>query len=246
MISSVQVSFILHRTRSMDNLGSVARIVKNFGLGRLWLVDPLSYSFERAAKLAVGAEDVLEQLYVERDLTTALRGFAFTVGTSSRAIRGRISLSPREAAARITAAGGKCAVVFGDEKRGLSDEELALCQEVCRIPSAEAQPSLNLAQACAVMGFAIAERTEAGQPESPSATQEQLWGLRERLRAVLEPAEFLNPQSPDLILTELMRAWERARLAPRELELWGNALRKIGHTLDRLDRELVQKGENGQ
>ena len=63
---------------------------------------------------------------------------------------------------------------------------------------------------------------------------------------MLGPADFLNPQSPDRILAELMRPWERAGLAPRELELWTNALRKIAEALERLDRELVQKGENGQ
>jgi tRNA/rRNA methyltransferase len=233
----------------MDNLGAVARIVKNFGLGRLWLVNPLTYSFERALKLAVGAEDALAQLYVERDLATALRGFAFTVGTSSRAIRGRVSLSPREGAERIATEGGKCAVIFGEEKRGLSDDELALCQAVCRIPSEEAQPSLNLAQACAVMGFAIAERSSQVVPPAPSsATQEQLWALRELLRLVLEPADFLNPQGPDRILAELMRPWERARIGPREIELWSNALRKVGETLDRLARQPRRKprNENGQ
>jgi tRNA/rRNA methyltransferase len=221
----------------MDNLGAVARIVKNFGLGRLWLVNPLSYSFERALKLAVGAEDVVEQLYVETDLATALRGFTFTVGTSSRTIRGRPSLLPREVAERIATVGGTSAIVFGEEKRGLSDEELALCQEVCRIPSGESQPSLNLAQACAVMGYAIAERPDAGgttaRPASSFVSQAELWALRERLRRVLEPIGFLNPQSPDLILTELVRAWERAQLTPREAELWGNALRKVDETLER-------------
>jgi tRNA C32,U32 (ribose-2'-O)-methylase TrmJ len=71
-----------------------------------------------------------------------------------------------------------------------------------------------------------------GTPED-FANQEQLWALRERLRAVLEPADFLNPQSPDRILTELTRPWERAQLAPREIELWQNALRKVADTLAR-------------
>jgi tRNA/rRNA methyltransferase len=218
----------------------------------LWLVDPLSYSFERASKLAVGAEDALAQLYVERDLATALQGFAFTVGTSSRPIRGRVSISPAEVAERIATEGGRSAVVFGEEKRGLSDDELASCQAVCRIPSDEAQPSLNLAQACAVMGYAIAERSSRAEPPqqlaTPSPTQEQLWALRERLRAVLAPADFLNPQGPERILAELMRPWERARLAPRELELWTNALRKASEALERLGREPRRKpgSETGQ
>jgi tRNA C32,U32 (ribose-2'-O)-methylase TrmJ len=99
------------------------------------------------------------------------------------------------------------------------------------------------------MGFAIAERSSQVVPPAPSsATQEQLWALRERLRLVLEPADFLNPQGPDRILAELMRPWERARIGPREIELWSNALRKVGETLDRLARQPRRKprNENGQ
>jgi tRNA/rRNA methyltransferase len=237
MASLGQVSLVLHRPRSPDNVGAAARIVKNFGLGRLWLVEPLSHSFDRALKLAVGAEDVVENLFVERDLATALAGFVVTVGTSSREIRGRPSLFPGEAAARIASARGPCAVVFGDEKRGLSDEDLSLCQEVCRIPSDRAQPSLNLAQACAVMGYAVAEKASSASglslAEPSFATHAELSALRERLRAILGPADFLNPQSPDRILTELLRPLERAGLTPRELELWSNALRKVAGALTR-------------
>ena len=244
MASLGQVSFILHRPRSLDNVGAVARIIKNFELGRLWLVEPLSYSFERALKLAVGAEDIVEQLFVEKDLATALAQFTWTVGTSSRAVRGRESLGPGEVAARIAAAAGSCAIVFGDEKRGLSDGELSLCQAVCRIPSGSSQPSLNLAQAGAVLAYAIAEGAPGpgGAPASPPVvTQGQLWELRERLRAVLDPADFLNPQGPDRILAELMRPWERAQLDPRELELWSNALRKLAETLARRGPQKVEK-----
>jgi tRNA/rRNA methyltransferase len=215
----------------MDNVGAVARIIKNFELGRLILVDPLSYSFERALKLAVGAEDVVERLYVERDLAAALSPFSLTVGTSSRALRERESVSPREAAARVAATTGACAILFGDEKRGLSDDELALCQLVCRIPSSSAQPSLNLAQACAVMAHALGEGPASAPVSHPSPTQGELWNLRERLRSALDPVGFLNPQGPDRILDELMRPWERATLTPRELQLWSNALRKLAAAL---------------
>src|SRR4029077_12945160 len=68
LTSLSHVTFVLHRPRSMDNVGAVARVLKNFGVGRLVLVDPLSTSFDRARKLAVGAEDVLERMYVHRTL----------------------------------------------------------------------------------------------------------------------------------------------------------------------------------
>ncbi len=233
MASSAQVSLVLHRPRSLDNVGAVARIVKNFGLGRLWLVDPLSHSFERALKLAVGAEDIVTGLFVEQGLPRALAAFSLGVGTSSREIRGRPSLSPRQVAERSAQCAGPVALLFGEEKRGLSDEELALCHEVCRIPSTEAQPSLNLAQACAVLAYEIGAVAQPAPPRAPVATVADLTALRERLRLVLGGAQFLNPQNPDRILDELTRPLARAQLTPREVELWSNALRKIAGGLKR-------------
>lgn len=233
MASLDQMSIVLHRPRSLDNVGAVARLVKNFGLGRLWLVDPHSYSFDRAHKLAVGAEEVVDQVFVERDLPTALGAFTYSVGTSSRELRGRRSLHPSEVAERLAAQGGTCALVFGEEKRGLSDDELACCQEVCRIPSAAAQPSLNLAQACAVLAYAVAGAPAPPAPRAPAASQAQLWALRARLGEALVPADFVNPQAPERILAELLRPLERAQLTPRELELWSNALRKVALALAR-------------
>src|SRR5581483_8985750 len=128
---------------------------------------------------------------------------------------------------------GSCAVVFGDEKRGLSDEDLGKCQEVCRIPSDDSQPSLNLAQACAVMGYELFRHGGRASGPARSATHGELQELRERLRVVLDSADFLNPQNPERILGELMRPLERAGLNARELELWGNALRKLGAALGR-------------
>jgi tRNA/rRNA methyltransferase len=234
MASSGQVSLILHRPRSLDNVGAVARIVKNFGLGRLWLVDPLSHSFDRALKLAVGAEDVVSGLFVEQGLPRALGAFSLVIGTSSRQLKGRASLSPRQMAERAAACPGSVALLCGEEKRGLSDEELALCHEVCRIPSSEAQPSLNLAQACAVLAYEIVIAAQPARvPDAPAATFEELAALRERLRTVLDGAQFLNLQNPDRILDELSRPLARAQLSPRELELWTNALRKIAGGLKR-------------
>ena len=81
----------------------MARVVKNFGLGRLVLVDPLSYSFDKAAKLAVGAEDVVDAMGMEKDLPAALAGWVLAVGTSARHPRRRTSLLPAEAAAALLA-----------------------------------------------------------------------------------------------------------------------------------------------
>jgi tRNA/rRNA methyltransferase len=223
----------------MDNVGAVARVLKNFGVGRLVLVDPLTTSFDRARKLAVGAEDVLERMYVHQTLDEALADAVYSAGTSSRALARRPSIDPLELGTRVAKVGssrsGAVAIVFGEEKRGLSDRELLSCQEVCRIPTEPAQPSLNLAQAAAVVAFALHARVLLGSPPGaePRATHRELAAATAEAQRALLAAGFLNPQSPELVLAELARCWERAELTPREAELWRNAFRKLGQALQR-------------
>ena len=176
MSALAQVVFVLHRPRSLDNVGAVARVVKNFGIGRLVLVDPLSYSFDRARKLAVDAEDVLERMFVHRRLDEALAEATFSAATSSRQLKRRPSIDPAQLGARVAANVGPVAIVFGEEKRGLSDEELAPCHEVCRIPTEPDQPSMNLAQSAAVLAYALhaAGRPEPAAPPPPRATHAEL------------------------------------------------------------------------
>ncbi len=230
------VTFVLHRPRSVDNVGAAARVVKNFGIGRLVLVDPLSFAFARAEKLAVGAEDVLERMFVHRDLREALAPMAFVAGTSSRLLRRRGSIGPTELSRRVAAVGAPCALVFGDEKRGLSDDELELCEEVCRIETEPEQPSLNLAQACAILGFALHDRAGEPVPPSPRATQRELWEAEREASRALSECGFLNPQRPKLVLGELVRSWARGGLSPREAGLWRNAFRKLADELERRRR----------
>lgn len=234
MSELAEVSFVLHRPRSLDNVGAVARVIKNFGLGRLVLVDPLSYSFERARKLAVGAEDVLERLYVHRSLADALAETTFSVATTSRQLVRRRPLSPAELGVRVEACRGPLAIVFGEEKRGLSDAEIEPCHEVCCIPTERAQPSMNLAQSAAVLAYALRAATRPEAPGGePRATQRTLEAAVSEARRALSAAGFLNPQNPEAILGELVRTWTRAGLTPREAELWQNAFRKLADELAR-------------
>lgn len=235
MSTLAQVVFVLHRPRSLDNVGAVARVVKNFGIGRLVLVNPLSYSFDRARKLAVGAEDVLEGMFVHRRLEDALAETTFSAATSSRQLKRRPSLNPAQLGARVAANAGRVAVVFGEEKRGLSDEDLAPCQEVCRIPTEPEQPSMNLAQSAAVLAYALhaAGHPATELPAPPRATHADLAAAVAEARRALMMGGFLNRQNPELVLAELSRTWERAALSPREAELWRNAFRKLADELGR-------------
>jgi tRNA/rRNA methyltransferase len=251
------VLFVLHRPQSADNLGAVARVLKNFGLARLAVVAPPSWAgpprsggpgtaredvLARARRLARKAGDVLDAAEIHADLLAALHGATWTCGTSSRAVEGRPRLDPaalgREVARRSAA--GPVAIVFGQERRGLSDAELERCQALCAIPTSPAYDSMNLAQAAAVIAWEIASAAAvAGAPAAPPpdpARHETLEALWDRARALLAAAGYLNPQSPEHVLAELRRLLARAEPTQREAELFVAALR----ALERLLRERAR------
>ncbi|HET7826930.1 MAG TPA: TrmH family RNA methyltransferase, partial [Anaeromyxobacter sp.] len=166
-------------------------------------------------------------------------------GTTSRAIEGRPSLDPRALGAEVArrSAGGEVAVVFGEERRGLSDAELALCHAVCTIPTSPAYDSMNLAQAVAVVSYEIAAAARAepgtaaaGAPPDPARheTVEAVW---DAARALLSAAGFLNPQNPEPILQELRRVLARAEPTQREAELLAGALRALERIVGRAGQD---------
>ncbi|HEX7622287.1 MAG TPA: TrmH family RNA methyltransferase [Anaeromyxobacteraceae bacterium] len=232
---------MLHRPSSAENIGSVARALKNFGLTRLAVVAPPSWTglprgggpltareevLLRARKTARHAADLLDRADGQLDLKAALAGSTWTCGTTSRALAGRPRLAPRELAAEVAArsARGPVAIVFGEERRGLSDAELTLCQAACTIPTCAAYDSMNLAQAVAVVAYELRVAADAGAPGAAAgggeparhATLEALW---KRLAAVLGSAGYLNTQNPEHILAEWRLLLGRAEPTQREVEL---------------------------
>jgi tRNA/rRNA methyltransferase len=251
MLSRIRV--VLHRPQSAENLGAVARVMKNFGVSSLAVVAPASWAgpprgggaglarddvLARAARLARHASDLLDQLTVHADLRAALGPATWTCGTTSRALEGRPSLDPRQLAEQLwhRSGSGDVAVVFGEERRGLSDAELTLCQAVCTIPTHPDYDSMNLAQAVAVVSYEIAMAARAAAPPAAQpgaeparhATVEALW---DRARAVLARAGYLNPQNPEHILADLRHLLARADPSQREVELLAAALRTVERLL---------------
>ncbi len=234
-----QVTIVLHRPSSAENIGAVARVLANFGLARLALVAPPSWTgpsrsgermtggedvLRRARKTARKASGLLEAAPVHGSLREALAGATWACGTSSRAVEGRPRLSPRELAAEVArrSAAGPVAVVFGEERRGLSDAELRHCQAVCAIPTDAGYDSMNLAQAAAVIGYELALAGGAAVAPAPGGEPARLAtveALFERLGAVLSAAGYLNPQNPEQVLAEWRRVLARAEPTQREVEL---------------------------
>jgi tRNA/rRNA methyltransferase len=269
-----KVRIVLHRPSSADNLGAAARALKNFGLSRLAVVTSPAWEglpreggagtareeiLARARRLARRASDLLETAEFHPDLRGALGTATWVCGTTSRELEGRPRLSPRQLAAEVVrrAAHGEVAVLFGEEKRGLSDTELRYCQAVCTIPTSPAYDSMNLAQSVAVLSYEISlaaagagvegpaaglpaqgtphgPQGTAGSPVEPAAeparhaTLEALWT---RLTALLSAAGYLNPQNPEAILADWRGLLARAEPTQREVELLVAAVRTLERTL---------------
>lgn len=215
----MRIRFVLNRPRSSQNIGAVARALANTGAGDLWVVEPLGFDRAQAAKLAAGADEVLEKMRVVRTLDEALGDCVDVIMTTGREVPS--ALLPEEAARRLLDAPSDCALVFGDEVRGLRNQDLRRAGAVATIPTAQ-KSSLNLAQAVMVFGYEILKARGVPRPEpaAPALADEQLLSrLRESSRALLLRAGFLNPQQPDKVLDELFSVLRRARLERREAEL---------------------------
>jgi tRNA/rRNA methyltransferase len=253
------IAFVLHRPSSAENLGAVARVLKNFALRELVVVEPPSWSgaprrggagtaradvLARARTTARKASDLLSRARLRGSLAEALEGTTWACGTTSRAVEGRPRLDPREMAVELVrrARSGPVALVLGEERRGLSDAELELCSAVCTIPTDAAYDSMNLAQAAAVLAYEVAtarvrpaarERTARPGGSSPDAParHETAEALWARVRALLLEAGYLNPQNPTAILAEWRRLLARAEPTQREVELLVAAARALERKL---------------
>ncbi|MGL5062597.1 MAG: RNA methyltransferase, partial [Microcoleus sp.] len=137
------------------NVGSVARIMKNMGLHQLVLVNPqCDYLGEEARLMAVRAADILETAKVVETLPAALTGCTRAIATTGDDRTQPIQLeTPASALSWLLET--PSALIFGRENCGLTNTELNYAQRLIRIPSSDAYPSLNLAQAVAICCYEI-------------------------------------------------------------------------------------------
>ncbi len=235
-----RVEIILVETSEGGNVGSCARVLKNMGFRSFCLVDPRYRDHDQAKKLAVHAGDVLDRARVVPDLQTAVSSAHWVVGVSARVRAHPERKPPMEPAGFLDKLGSfsdtrkRVALVFGPEKSGLSNEQLGKCQDILCLPTSSEYPSMNLAQAVAVMAWEIrrahlagcgrASRVERCEPASSG----EIDGLIRHAEYTLGVIGYLNPQNPRLIMDDLRKVFLRAELDSRETRM----LRGIFHCMD--------------
>lgn len=216
------------------------------GFKRLVLVAPQKFPHADATAMAAGADDVLDGIVVVPDLLSAIGDCRLVLGATARARGVRLpEQPPRTAAAQALAqsTAGEVAIVFGNERTGLENEELNLCHGAVHIPSDPAFSSLNLAQAVQLLAYElrlqvlgasdpVASATVPDIPSSPRpeanadddaveppADAAAMEGFFQHLSRTLDDIDFHKGRSPVTIMQRLRRLFLRAGPDTRELRV---------------------------
>ena len=227
-------SVVLVASQGGLNVGSVARAMANFGFSDLRLVTPeIDHLGDEARRMAVKASPILENAQVYPDLAAALADCHLALGTTRRFGKYREDfLHPDEIAdySRPHLATGRIALVFGREDTGLFTEELDMCQRFITIPTSDALPSMNLAQAVSLCLYETAKKRSpqaSAHGRKALATGEVLEGLYQHMRQTLLDIDYLDPQNPEHILHVFRRIFGRALLNDREVRVLRGVFSRI-------------------
>ena len=155
---------VLVSPRNPLNIGAAARAMSNFGFFHLRVVNPYELAF-REARSAVGASPVLARAEEFKTLAEAVEDCNLVVGTTALGRREPLHpvkrLEQSAPLIRKRLANSRVALLFGSEKRGLSNEDLSHCHWLLRIPTREDHRSMNLGQAVAVCLYELARNPKA-------------------------------------------------------------------------------------
>ena len=207
-----EITTVLVRTHTPGNLGSAARVCKNFGVRDLRLVDPAVQADEDSVRLASGADDVLGSVRRFPDLRQAVAEFDAVIATSS--LRGRedqrsLELGDLPGFLGELGSAARIAFVFGPERSGLTEEERSRASACLRLPSRPEFPTLNVSHAVAAV-LAVARMGDDGDaspdPEPGDwATAREVEGALEHWDRALEATGFYDTGHRDRSL----RAWRK-------------------------------------
>lgn len=230
--NNTKVRFVMVETSHSGNIGAAARALKVMGFSSLVLVSPRDFPSAEAEAMASGADDVLANARVVSSLAEALAGCHLAIGASARlrsmewpVVDGR---QMGEQVAREVHS-GEVAVVFGRERTGLTNEELAQCHCLMHIPANPAYSSLNVAAAMQIAAYEVrmamlgaggeVQISEAEFADDPPATSDEVEGFMQHMEQALREVRFIKPERPTQLMLRLRRLYNRVRLTRNEVNI---------------------------
>lgn len=195
---------VLVRPRDPNNIGACARAMANFGLSDLRVVHPFSEVWRETVS-AVGADDIMQQARLFDTLGEALSDTHFSLAAT--ALRNRdlvqeVIFLPHLNSRLQTVPRGRVALVFGNEKSGLSNEDIEHCDAILNIPTTSKQPSINLAQAVTLTCYELSKRADfvplkilPAENEMPTEAQKEIF--IEVIDQLFEAADYRTDLTSD-------------------------------------------------
>lgn len=238
-----------------ENIGTTARAMANFGLWDLRLVNPRDgWPNEKAIATASKAEHVLDKVRVFETTEAAIADLSLVYATTAR--RRDLQkpvLGPEEAAQRVIAhieTGAGAGILFGRERWGLNNDEVAISDAIVTLPVEAAYASLNIAQAVLIIAYEWRRQTDLGNKllfaETPAdpASKGQLIGLFEHLEDALDRAGFFTaPDKRPTVVANLRAMLGRGTLSAQEVR----TLRGVVSSLERKhERPKPNRPDMGQ
>jgi tRNA/rRNA methyltransferase len=241
-----------------DNIGAAARAMANFGLSRLRLVKPRDgWPNPRAWVAASGADRVLENAELYDTIEAAITDLTFVLATTARAHDQAKPVVSAEEAARLlaprVAAGESVGVMFGRERYGLENHEVALADRIVTLPVNPAFASLNLAQAVVIVGYEWFKlQTDGTLPfsmpqKSGPATREQLLAFFGNLERELERVEYFRPADKrETMLVNLRNIFHRMEATRQDIQTLQGVIMAIAEGRKGPARGGVLDGEQAE
>lgn len=219
------IRIVLCRPIYGGNIGAVCRAMANMGLSDLALVAPKDIDWAEARKMACAAADILASHRTAATIEEAVGDCALVVGTTARlGLYRQHAVAPRECAPVIRAAAqaGKAALVFGPEDNGLNNVELAACNRLIQIPSANKYRSLNISHAVMICAYelfiasGIFEPLGEKSPEASARMKEHMFTMWEN---ALLRIGFMEPDKARHMMLGVRRIFARGRLTEDDVRI---------------------------
>ncbi|MBC2837411.1 RNA methyltransferase [Paragemmobacter straminiformis] len=236
-------SFILVRPQMGENIGAAARAMLNFGLERMRIVDPRDgWPNPKAVAMASGAGRLLDHAGLFGTVQEAIADCDYVFATTAR---GRELVKPvvtperaMEMARAMAAEGKRVGVLFGPERAGLENEDVALANAIVTVPVNPDFPSLNLAQCALLLGYEWRRQSEVFAPEvmqlarTEFAARVDVEKLGDHFEERLDAAGFFFPaDKAEGMKLNLRNMWARLGLTKAEVQTFHGMLRQIAFKL---------------
>ncbi len=226
LLNSIKV--VLVGTTHPGNIGATARAMKNMGIVNLALVAPKEFPSDVATYRSKAAKDVLENAEVFDTLKMAVSNCELVIGTSARERKVPWPiLNPKDASQEVSRGvlNNKVAIVFGREDRGLTNDELGLCNLHVHIPTDPAYSSLNLSQAVQIMVYEMRSSILENQENEEYwdvefADNDQTERLINHMDELMQEVDFYEIDNPRKLLLRVRRFFKRSRIDVMEVNIF--------------------------